>query len=192
MTDPVRHLGGYNGLWIAPGSPYRSMTGALAAIAYARTSGVPLIGTCGGFQHIIVEYARNVLDFPDADHAESNPYASTLFVTPLCCSLVGKSMSIQLAPESIARRCYDSSEVEEDYYCNFGLNPAYESHIVQGGLRVSGRDSNGEARIVELSEHPFFVGTLFVPQTRSSADRQHPLVAGYLRAVQISVGEPVS
>jgi CTP synthase (UTP-ammonia lyase) len=186
VADPNTTLTQFQALWIAPGSPYRSLEGALAAIKYARLSGVPLIGTCGGFQHIVVEYARNVLGFADADHAESNPYASRLFVTPLSCSLVGRSMSVRIAPDSIAGRCYGSPDATENYYCNFGLNQDYERDLEDGGLKISGRDSDGEARIIELPNHPFFVGTLFVPQTRSTESDPHPLMVGFLKAAWVA------
>jgi CTP synthase (UTP-ammonia lyase) len=84
------------GYWIAPGSPYKSIDGALRAIQIAREQGVPLLGTCAGFQHVVIEFARNVLGFRDAQHAEYDPNASNLFVTPLSCSLAGQTMSIEI------------------------------------------------------------------------------------------------
>ena len=78
--DAIQSLASLGGLWVAPGSPYQSMSGALRAIRFARESGLPLLGTCGGFQHIILEYARHVLGFSDATHAEYDPYASSLFI----------------------------------------------------------------------------------------------------------------
>lgn len=59
----------YNGFWIAPGSPYKSMTGALEIINYARINDIPTLGTCGGFQHMVIEFARNILNIKDAEHA---------------------------------------------------------------------------------------------------------------------------
>lgn len=97
-------LGGFDGLIVAPGSPYRSLNGALVAIEYARLRGVPLLGTCGGFQHVVLEYARNVVGFRDAQHAEYDPYASTLFITPLSCSLAGQTMTVRLRDDTIASR----------------------------------------------------------------------------------------
>jgi CTP synthase (UTP-ammonia lyase) len=84
------YLKDFDALWIAPGSPYKSLMGALNAIRYAREHDLPLLATCGGCQHVVIEYARNVLGFEDAAHAEYDPYASTLFITPLSCSLVGQ------------------------------------------------------------------------------------------------------
>ncbi|MGA7989506.1 MAG: hypothetical protein WCB51_14045 [Candidatus Dormiibacterota bacterium] len=74
---------------IAPGSPYRSMDGALCAITHARLHDVPLLGTCGGFQHLVVEYARNVLGVRDAERAESSPDAATHVITSTDCAGAG-------------------------------------------------------------------------------------------------------
>src|SRR5580693_8025219 len=78
QPDGLEGLAKFDGLWIGPGSPYESMEGALSAIRRARERAIPLLGTCGGFQHIILEYARNVLGFTDAEHEESTPQASRL------------------------------------------------------------------------------------------------------------------
>src|SRR5262245_8926577 len=94
--DGAGALEAFDGLWCVPASPYRSMTGALRAIENARRRGRPFLGTCGGFQHVLVEYARAVLGWSDADHAESatgpEPGSAPgarprLVVTPLSCSL---------------------------------------------------------------------------------------------------------
>lgn len=174
-------LGDASGLWIAPGSPYLSLAGALEAIRFAREAGMPLLGTCGGFQHMILEYARHVLGFHDAEHAEYDPYASRLIVSRLACSLSGRTLSITLRPDSLVARSYGRPEVSEGYYCNFGVNPEYASLFRSGELAVVGSDDEGEVRIVEHASHPFFVGTLFVPQMRSSPEHPHPLVVAFLR-----------
>jgi CTP synthase (UTP-ammonia lyase) len=187
-------LTGDSAIWIAPGSPYASMDGALAAIRLAREEGVPLIGTCGGFQHVVIEYARNVLGYRDAQHAEYDPNASTLFVTPLSCSLVGRTMRVRLEPGSRSAEAYGTTDVEERYYCNFGVDPQRQALLHDGGLRVTGTDTGGEVRVVELLDHPFFVATLFVPQTGSSRERPHPLVTALVRAAACGarpqVGDP--
>jgi CTP synthase (UTP-ammonia lyase) len=180
--DAARRLAGCDGVWISPGSPYKSMDGALAAIRACRLGAVPLLATCGGCQHVIIEYARSVLGHADAEHAEHDPYASTLFVTPLSCSLVGKTMPVTLEAGSAIAAVYGETRVEEQYYCNFGLNPARERDVHEGGLSIVGRDPDGEPRIFTLPEHPFFVATLFVPSLTSSPERPHPLVVAWVRA----------
>jgi CTP synthase (UTP-ammonia lyase) len=171
-----------DGVWIAPGSPYRSMAGALGAIRACRLGGIPLLATCGGCQHVLIEYSRAVLGHADAEHAEHDPYASTLFVTPLSCSLVGKTMPVTLERGSRIAGIYGRPDVEEQYYCNFGLNPTYERAVHDGGLRIVGRDADGEPRIFTLPGHPYFVATLFVPSLTSSPSRPHPLIAALVRA----------
>ena len=177
-------LQAYHALWCAPGSPYASMTGALNGIRYAREHGRPFLGTCGGFQHTVIEYAHNVLGFADAEHAENDPYASRLFISALSCSLAGKTMQVYIDTTSRVYSYYQQTCVEEQYYCNFGLNPAYQSIVHDGGLRVVGVDQDQEARILELPQHPFFAATLFVPQISSTPERPHPLIVAYLQAAR--------
>ncbi len=184
-TDETHQLKHYQGLFCSPGSPYRSLEGALVGIRYAREQNIPFLGTCGGFQHLILEYARNVLGFADAAHAESDPYASRLFITPLSCSLVGKTMEVSLNPGSKAATACRSTQCLEAFYCNFGLNPEYEPSLERGGLAITGKDQKGEARVVELASHPFYLGTLFVPQARSSPEHPHPLIVEFCRAATL-------
>lgn len=172
----------FDGIWVAPGSPYRSLPKTLEAIRFARECEVPLLGTCGGFQHIILEYAQNVLGFSDAAHAEYDPYASILFISKLKCSLVGRWMDLTFQENSTVSRAYGCLTTQERYYCNFGVNPLY-SHLLRDGLfHTVGSDGEGEVRVVEITTHPFFVGTLFVPQMKSSQVQPHPLVACFIEA----------
>lgn len=181
-TDAAVVLRDFSGLWLGPASPYRSAEGALAAIRLARESKIPLLGTCGGFQHIVLEYARNVLGIKDADHEETNPQASTLLISRLACSLVGRTMAISLQQGSRVSSLYARATTEERYLCNFGVNPAYADRLASGGLRVVGSDAEGVVRVVELEDHPFFIGTLFLPQLTSTPAAPHPIVSGFLRA----------
>src|SRR5262249_16704166 len=100
----------------------------------------------------------------------------------LSCSLVGQTLPVRLAEDSRAARLYGTTEVEETYYCNFGLNPDHRAALEDGGLRVTGVDADGDARVLELAEHPFYLATLFVPPTPSRPLDPHPLVSGLLRA----------
>jgi CTP synthase (UTP-ammonia lyase) len=181
--ESLERLSEFDGIWIGPGSPYKNMDGALSAIRIARERGVPLLGTCGGFQHIIIEYARNVLNFAGAEHEESAPQASQLFISRLACSLVGRTMTITLAPDSMLARFYGRTTIHEQYLCNFGVNPQYVDILRSGAIRVAGEDAEGVIRAVELPEHPFFVGTLFMPQLGSAPLHPHPVVSAFIRAV---------
>jgi CTP synthase (UTP-ammonia lyase) len=172
-------------IWCAPGSPYRSLDGALAALRHGRERGIPTLGTCGGCQHMLLEFGRNVLGLADAQHAEYDPYASRLFVTPLTCAVAGRTMHVTLDPSS---RVYGgATDVREQYYCNFGLNPEYRDQLDAAGLRITGVDADGDARVFELDDHPFYVATLFVPQMRSEPGRPHPVVSALVSAAAASM-----
>ena len=174
-------LDGHQGLWCVPGSPYASMDGALNAIRFARERGCPFLGTCGGFQHALIEYARNVLGLTNADHAESNPAASVPFIARLACSLSGGEGTVHLKPDSHAFSIYGTSETTERYNCNFGLNSGYQSLFDGGRMRVAGVDGAGEVRIVELDGHPFYIATLFQPELAALTGVAHPLIKAFVR-----------
>jgi CTP synthase (UTP-ammonia lyase) len=90
---------------------------------------------------------------------------------------------VVLVPRTRAARLYSVAEAIEGYYCNYGVNSDYRLQFEARGLRVSGVGDEGEIRIVELPEHPFFIGTLFLPQAGSTPERPHPLLKGYAAAV---------
>lgn len=172
----------YSGIWVAPGSPYKNMEKTLWAIRHARENNIPCFGTCGGFQHMVIEYARNVLGFRDAQHAEYDPYASRLFISQLTCSLAGREMRLNFTPGSQVATIYGRLSAQEQYYCNFGVSPDCVATLKQGPMKISGADAEGDIRVIELSGHPFFIGTLFVPQARSTHEQPHPLVTAFLSA----------
>lgn len=174
----------YHGFWIAPGSPYISMSGALKIIQHARENKIPTLGTCGGFQHMVIEFARNVMGIADAEHAEYDPYASNLVVNPLSCSLVGETLEVELTePFSRTSEIFGEKKILEKYYCNFGLNPKYQNQLHDNGFKMVGTDKLKEARILELENHPFFIATLFVPQDNSTIESPHKLVTGFLKSI---------
>jgi CTP synthase (UTP-ammonia lyase) len=180
-------LASYAGLLISPGSPYRNMEGALRAIRVAREHGLPLLGTCGGFQHVAVEFARDVLGIEEADHEESNPEASELAIVRLPVSLADHEHEVYFAPDSRVAAVYGASAAVEPFFCSFGLNPEYRSRIEDCGLVVSGTGADGAARVLEIPEHTFFIATLYVPQARYKPDDPHPLVTAFVAAAKVRV-----
>jgi CTP synthase (UTP-ammonia lyase) len=123
-----------------------------------------------------------VLGIEDAEHEETAPGAPTLFISKLACSLVGQAQTIKIAPGSHAHQAYGQKEVTEQFYCNYGLNPRFRDKVEKGKLKITGVDLDGEVRIVELSDHRFYVATLFLPQVLSKPEIPHPLIIAYLRA----------
>jgi CTP synthase (UTP-ammonia lyase) len=177
-----KRLAGFDGVWCVPASPYRSMDGALNAIRFARENGRPFLGTCGGCQHALIEIARNVLGLSGADHEETNPQAQLLIIPRLRCALREATDKIILKNPSRLRTIYGWDEIVEGYNCSFGINAAHEKLIEQAGLRIVGRDAQGEIRAVELEAHPFFIGTLFQPERSALKGTAHPLIAAFARA----------
>lgn len=185
-TDVIRShsdLDGFHALWCVPGSPYRSMAGALLAIRCARERGLPFLGTCGGFQHGVIEYARNVLGWRDADHAETAPDASALVIAPLECALVEATAAVRLHDGTHLRSAYGAEQSTEEYRCRFGLNPAFRQALLDGGdLRVAATDADGDIRGLELEGHPFYVMTLFQPERAALRGVLPPIVSAFAAA----------
>ncbi|MGW6528048.1 CTP synthase C-terminal region-related (seleno)protein [Streptomyces venezuelae] len=176
--DAVR---GFDAVWVVPGSPYRSEAGALAAIRAAREDGVPFLGTCGGFQHTLLEYARNVCGLTDVAHAENDPDADDLLLTPLACSLVGHEGTVTIAEGSLAESVVGARRSIERYHCSYGPT-AHLDTLRAHGLRFSGEDEEGQVRMAELPGHPFFLASLFQPELSGDGSRPHPIVRALARA----------
>ncbi len=185
-------LEAYAGFWCVPASPYRSMEGALHAIRFARETGRPFLGTCGGCQHAIVEFARNVSHITEAGHAECDPSSAEPVIAKLTCSLVEVDETLHLMPGSRLRQIYGADEIRETYRCSFGPNPAYVARLTDGGLKVGATGPDGEVRAIELSGHRFFFGTLFQPERSALKGNIHPLITGFVEAASAAAGDRLS
>jgi CTP synthase (UTP-ammonia lyase) len=186
-TDKIRggdreQFAKFDGLWCVPTSPYANMDGALWAIRFARENNLPFLGTCGGFQHALIEFARNVAALPEADHAESNPEATAKVIAPLACALVEQTNEIRLETGSFVRAICGCETLTETYQCHYGLNPTYRQVVERDGLRFVGFDATGEARVFELQGHPFYIGTLFQPERSALKEETHPLIRAFTQA----------
>jgi CTP synthase (UTP-ammonia lyase) len=179
-TDPAS-LAGFDGIWLLPGSPYRSEAGAIAAARCARESLIPFLGTCGGFQHAMLEFARNVCGVPRAGNAEVTPGGEDLVIVALQCSLTGHEQAVRVAPGSLAERVLGAERIVERYQCSYGLSPAYRDLLTGHGLAFSGEDDAGDVRIAELPGHPFFLATLFQPEL-AAEPRPHPIIRAFAAA----------
>ncbi len=195
-------LDGFDGIWVVPGSPYRSAEGAIAAARTARERGVPFLGTCGGFQHAVLMLARDLAGIDDAVHAEyglaeidsrvrpRGPHSKpdepagrgSAVIVELECSLVGHEGAITYAPGSRMQRIMGAGRSVERYHCSYGIDAAYLSALTDAGVVFSARDDAGEVRALELPGHPFFVGTLFQPELAGDGSRAHPVIRAFADA----------
>lgn len=183
LSDPPSQLVGFDGCWCIPASPYANAAGALAAVQLARERRMPFLGTCAGFQHAIIEYARDVRSMPEADNAEDNPASSMPIISKLSCSLVEATQEITTMSGSRIRKAYGAGIICEQYRCRYGLNRDFQSMLLDDDLWFTAHDENGEVRAVELRSHPFFVATLFQPERRALKHEAPPLVIAFVEAM---------
>jgi CTP synthase (UTP-ammonia lyase) len=189
---PESVLADWDGLWINAGSPYASRPGALAAIRYGREGKRPMLATCAGFQYGLLEFAHNVLGRTDLEHEEDAPEAENLLIHQVSCpvpgreddapKLSGPAQRVHIREDSRAREILGTDRIEEEYFCNFELNPDYDELFEEHGLEFTGFGDRGDSRIYEVPEHPFYIATLFQPQRKSRPNAPHPLVVAFVRA----------
>lgn len=187
-TEDAAEVSGFDAVWLMPGSPYRSEAGALAAVRTAREQGIPFLGTCAGFQHALLEFARDVCGLTQVVNAETSPDAEELLIVPMACSLVGHEGLVRVTPGSVAERILGADRTVGRYHCSFGFNAAYVDVLSSHGLHFSGTDEAGEIRIAELPDHPFFVATLFQPELDGDGSRPHPIIRAFAAAAVSHAG----
>lgn len=172
----------YKGLWIAPGSPYKDMQQVLDAIKYVRTNSIPTLGNCGGFQHMIIEFARNVCGITLADHEETNPGSPDLLIEKLSCSLVEQQEQLTICDRnSLLFNIIQQEQLTGKYFCSYGLNKSYVDQLTSNGLKITALSSDDEVRAFEINNHPFFIGTLFQPSLTSTADEPNPIITAFVK-----------
>jgi CTP synthase (UTP-ammonia lyase) len=181
-------LSAFDGVWVVPGSPYADEAGVLHAIRTAREEGIPFLGTCGGFQHLLLELARDVCGLITAAHQESSPDAELPLIVPMACSLLGESATITVVEGTKAAAILGAGPRVERYFCGYQLDPDHVATLEAHGLVVSARDELGDVRMAELPEPPFLVGSLFQPELSSTADAIHPLIEAFAAAVRSYAG----
>lgn len=191
-SQGVKALESFDGLWAAPGSPYKSFDGMLKGIQFARERDWPFLGTCGGFQYALIECVRNVLKIKDADSAENNSGSKNIVIYPVACAvpnqasgapkLSGVVPEIRLRPGSYLQSFYGKDTVSEEFFCNFEVNPEFEWAAIEAGFPVVARGPQGEIRAIESPTHLFFIATLYQPQLSSKPGKPHPLVLAFVQA----------
>ncbi|WP_442323629.1 CTP synthase C-terminal region-related (seleno)protein [Cernens ardua] len=170
-------------IWLAPGSPYVDADRVLEVIRTAREQQLPLMGTCGGCQHMLLEWARNVLGWKDATHAEFETGGRQV-IRSLVCSLINVKQEIRLKPMTHLYSAYaGQNAIQATYQCSFGINPEYsEVLFMTGELVVNAENAEGEPRGFELTTHPFYVATMFQPERDALEGSPVPLADALLAA----------
>ena len=191
--DPAAVLSEVDAVLVPGGFGERGTEGKIAAIRYARENSVPFFGICLGMQLAVVEYARNVLGLAGAMSREFDPDPAHALVELMNeqRTVVDKGGTMRLGTYpctledgSLARRVYAKADITERHRHRYEVNPAYHDQLRDGGLHISGMSPDGVlAEIVELAEHPWFLGCQFHPEFKSRPLEPHPLFSSYIKAV---------
>ena len=191
-ADPAVLLNGVDGILVPGGFGTRGVDGKIKAIEYARTHKLPFLGICLGMQCAVIEFARNVLGLADAhssefDESTPNPVIDLMDEQRTIHDKGGTmrlgAYDCEIVPGSLAERLYGEKNIRERHRHRFEFNPKYREALESAGLRVSGvNPQRGLVEIVEIPDHPFFIGCQFHPEFKSRPMHAHPLFDGLVEA----------
>jgi CTP synthase len=191
VSDKLKNL---DGLLVAPGFGHRGIEGKITAIQYARENSLPFFGICLGMQMAVVEYARHVLNWKDAHSTEMNPETAHpvigLMEEQKKITAKGGTMRLgaytcELQPGSRAAEIYGSTLISERHRHRYEFNSEYQADFENAGMVTSGRNPESTlVEMIELPEHPFFVGCQFHPELKSTVERPAPLFVHFIAAAK--------
>ncbi|HEY4875009.1 MAG TPA: CTP synthase, partial [Puia sp.] len=187
-------LGNLDGLLVAPGFGHRGVEGKITAVKYARENNLPFFGICLGMQMAVIEFARNVLGLHDAHSTEMNPSTSEpvidLMEEQKKISAKGGTMRLGAYPcvileGSLANEIYDKKEISERHRHRWEFNNAYLKKFENAGMIPSGKNpESGLVEIIELHNHPFFIGVQYHPELKSTVENPHPVFVHFIKAAK--------
>ena len=189
-------LKGLDGILVAPGFGERGIEGKIKAVNYARTNEIPFLGICLGMQMAVIEYARNVLGLTEASSTEMNldtphPVISLMEEQK---SIINKGGTMRLGAwdcvlkeESLVQKVYNgATEISERHRHRYEFNNKYKADLEAAGLVASGTNSKTNlVEIVELKDHPWFIGVQYHPEYKSTVANPHPLFIGFVKAALV-------
>jgi CTP synthase len=196
-------LAGCHGILVPGGFGERGVNGKMRAITYAREQRVPFFGICLGMQLAVVEFARNIAGMNDAHSTEFNRLTTHPVIylmkewfdyrkqqiqvrdenSDMGGTLRLGSYPCQLVEASLAHQAYDQAQIQERHRHRYEFNPEFRTNLVEKGLVVSGvSPDNNLVEIVELQDHPWFLGCQFHPEFKSRPMQPHPLFREFIRA----------
>ena len=190
--DEVSELNQYDGILVPGGFGKRGIPGMVRAIQFARESRVPFFGICLGMQCAVIEYGRNVAGIENANSTEfeistSNPVIYKLRDL-LGVDTIGGTMRLgaypcELTPGSLVNRVYEQSMISERHRHRYEFNRAFESTLADAGLIISGISPDKNfVEVVEIEDHPWFLGCQFHPEFKSRPLEPHPLFSSFVNA----------
>ena len=190
--NAAESLAGCDGLLVPGGFGNRGIEGMIATARYARTSNVPYLGICLGMQIAVIEFARSVLGYKDANSGEfdENSNHKVIDFMPDQNAEINKGGTMRLgaypckiAPDTMMRQCYKADEISERHRHRYEFNNDYRTAMTEKGLVISGTSpDNHIVETVEVPENDFYVGVQFHPEFKSRPNKAHPLFMGLVKA----------
>jgi len=196
--DPAAVLKAADGILVPGGFGGRGVNGKIRAVEYARTHKKPFLGICLGMQCAVIEFARNVLNWRDADSTEFAPETSHPVIDLMLeqRGIVDKGGTMrlgaypcELAKDSLAARIYGASSISERHRHRYEFNSAFRGDLERAGLIISGvNPDSGLVEVVELADHPYFICCQYHPEFKSRPRTAHPLFSGLVAAALKEAG----
>ena len=187
-------LGGLDGLLVAPGFGQRGVEGKIIAVKYAREKKMPFFGICLGMQMAVIEFARNVLGLPSANSTEMDPQSSEpvidLMEEQKQITAKGGTMRLGAYPceikeGTLAHTIYEKTLVSERHRHRWEFNNKYLDRFEAAGMVASGKNpGTGLVEIVELPNHPFFIGVQYHPELKSTVENPQPIFVHFIKAAK--------
>lgn len=196
ITDEnvAEKLIGLDGLLVAPGFGNRGIEGKIIAVKYAREKGLPFFGICLGMQMAVIEFGRNVLGLKNAHSVEMDAQSEHPVINMMeeqkKITMMGGTMRLGAYPcvveeGSLAHKIYGTAEFTERHRHRYEFNNAYLTQYQEAGMRTSGKNpATGLVEIIELPNHPFFIGVQYHPELKSTVERPAPLFVGFIDAAK--------
>ena len=188
----AERLGDVTGIIVPGGFGDRGIDGMITAIKYARENKVPYLGLCLGMQLTIVEFARNVLGYADANSEEFDPSSNNQVIhilpsqngiTDLGGTLRLGAYPCVLASDSLAAKVYGTDQISERHRHRYEVNNDYRDELVSHGMKLAGLSPDGHiVEMIEIPDHPWFIGTQSHPEFKSRPNKPHPLFKGFTKA----------
>jgi CTP synthase len=184
---------GIDGVLVAPGFGERGIEGKIEAVRYVRENNIPFFGICLGMQMAVIEFSRNVLGYKDANSTEMNESTShpviNLMEAQKNITEKGGTMRLGswkciLKPNTLAHKIYNTNEIQERHRHRFEFNNAYLPELEKAGLIASGTNPDtGLVEVVEIENHPFFIGVQYHPEYKSTVANPHPIFVKFVEAM---------
>lgn len=187
-------LANLDGVLVAPGFGNRGIEGKISAVKYVREKGIPFFGICLGMQCAMIEFARNVLGIKDADSTEVNPGTPEPVIDMMeeqkKITTKGGTMRLGAYPcdiksGTLAYKIYGKNHITERHRHRYEFNNAYLEEFENAGMIASGKNpETGLIEIIELKNHPFFIGSQFHPELKSTVENPHPIFVNFVKAAR--------